>query len=149
MSPEIKFEIITPERVVLSDEFDEVVLPSAMGEIGILPNHKPLIALLAPGEIRVKKGGETLYMAISGGFVEVRPDKVVVLADTAERAEEIDETRAEEARQKAQKIRESAATMAERAALADRIEKQLARLKVAKHRRKRDRPGHASPPREH
>lgn len=133
----MRFEITTPERIVFSDEIDEVVLPTPMGEIGILPHHVPLIALIEPGEVRFKKGGETTYMAVSGGFVEVRPDKVVVLADTAERAEEIDEGRSEEARTRALQIRSQAhAGTVQYAAMSAKIDKELARLKVARHRRR-------------
>ena len=107
MIDKINIKITTPERVVMSDEVDGVVLPTAMGEIGILPHHIPLVALLAPGEIRVKKNNEELLLAVSGGFIEVQPTRVVVLADTAEHAEEIDEQRAEEARKRAEELRTS------------------------------------------
>lgn len=141
MPGKINFEITTPEKVVYSDQIDEVVLPTPNGEIGILANHIPLVSLLSAGEIRVKKGDEVTYMAVSGGFIEVRPDKVVVLADTAEQAEEIDEAKAEEARKKAQELsKEKRADAREFAALSAKIEKELARLKVAKRRRRRKEP---------
>ncbi len=136
----INFEITTPEKVVFSDQVDEIVLPTAQGEIGILPNHIPLVSLLQPGEIRIRRGAETEYMAVSGGFIEVRPDKVVVLADTAEHAEDIDEMRAEEARKKAQDLAHENRTDAkEFAALTAKIEKELVRLRVAKRRSRRRR----------
>ncbi|MFA5134401.1 MAG: F0F1 ATP synthase subunit epsilon [Patescibacteria group bacterium] len=138
MAGKLKFEITTPERVVFSAEIDEVVLPTPQGEVGILPNHIPLVSLLSPGELRIKQGGETTFMAVSGGFIEVRPDKVVVLADTAERAEDIDEARAEEARKRAQQLsREKRADAAEFAALSAKMEKELARLRVARKKRRR------------
>jgi len=138
MAEKINFEITTPERKVFSDQVDEVILPTPNGEIGILPNHIPLVSLLSPGELRIKKGDEVNYLAVSGGFIEVRPDKVVVLADTAEQAEEIDEAKAEEARKKAQGLLEEKRVDAtEFAALSAKIEKELARLKVAKKRRRR------------
>jgi F-type H+-transporting ATPase subunit epsilon len=141
MPGKINFEITTPEKVVYSDQIDEVVLPTPNGEIGILANHIPLVSLLSAGEIRVKKGDDVTYMAVSGGFIEVRPDKVIVLADTAERAEEIDEAKAEEARKKAQELsKEKRADVREFAALSAKIEKELARLKVAKRRRRRKEP---------
>ncbi|MFA6098233.1 MAG: F0F1 ATP synthase subunit epsilon [Patescibacteria group bacterium] len=141
MANKINFEITTPERVVFSDQVDEVVLPTMQGEIGILPNHIPLVSLLSAGEIRIKKGKEEFFMAVSGGFIEVRPDKVVVLADTAERAEEIDEKRAEEARQRAQALAHEKRTDArEFAAITAKMEKELARLKVATRRRRRKEP---------
>lgn len=133
----MKFKITTPERVVYSDEVDEVVLPTMQGEIGILPHHLPLVALLAPGEIRIRKGSETISMAVSGGFIQVRPDQVVVLADTAEREEEIDEQRAEEARQRARALlTQKRADAADFAAVAAKLEKELARLKVVRKRRR-------------
>lgn len=137
MANKINFEITTPERVVFSDQVDEVVLPTPMGEIGILPNHIPLVSLLSPGELRIKKGSETIYLAVSGGFIEVRPDKVVVLADMAERVEEIDEKEAEEARKRAQKLmKEKQFDAKEFAALSAMMEKELVRLKVVRRRRK-------------
>lgn len=126
MTKKINFEITTPEKVVYSEQIDEVVLPTVNGEIGILPNHIPLVALLKPGEIRLRKDNKVIFMAVSGGFIEVRPDKVVVLADTAEHAEEIDEAKAEEARQKAQEILKEKRTDArEFAALTAKIEKRI------------------------
>jgi len=92
---------VTAERSVFSDEVDEVIVPGVEGELGILPHHAPLLTTLSYGELRILKGGDEIALAIGGGFLEVRPDRVVVLADAAERAEEIDVNRAEEARQRA------------------------------------------------
>jgi F-type H+-transporting ATPase subunit epsilon len=100
--PGIKIDIVTAERVVYSADVDEVVAPGVEGQLGILPHHAPLMTILQAGELIVKKGGEEEILAISGGFLEVRPDHVIVLADQAERAEEIDAARAEEARKRAQ-----------------------------------------------
>lgn len=137
MAEKITFEITTPENVVYSDEVDEVVLPTASGEIGILPNHIPLVSLLIAGELRITKGKETTYLAVSGGFIEVQPGKVVVLADTAERAEDIDEKRAEEARKRAQELAEEKHVDATQfAALTAKMEKELARLRVVRRRRR-------------
>jgi F-type H+-transporting ATPase subunit epsilon len=97
-----RLEIVTAERVVFSDDVDVVVAPGVEGELGILPHHAPLMSMLLPGELRVRKGGEELYLAIAGGFLEVRPDRVIVLADAAERAEEIDIARAEAAKRRAE-----------------------------------------------
>lgn len=138
MADKINFEITTPEKKVFTDQVDEVVLPTPQGEIGILPNHIPLVSILSAGELRIKKGGDITYLAVSGGFIEVRPDKVIVLADTAERAEEIDEAKAEEARKKAQKmLKEKRADAKEFAALSAKIEKELARIRVKRRRRPR------------
>ncbi|GAG21047.1 unnamed protein product, partial [marine sediment metagenome] len=98
----LKLDIVTAERVVYSDEADVVVAPGIDGQLGILPHHAPLMTTLQPGELRVRKGGEEFSLAISGGFLEVRPDRVIILADTAERAEEIDVSRAEEAKRRAE-----------------------------------------------
>lgn len=142
----LNFEITTPERVVYSDAVDEVILPTPQGEIGILPHHIPLVSLVSAGEIRIKKGSETIHMATSGGFVQVQPKKVMVLADTAERAEEIDEVRAGEARQRAQALlKEKRVDAAEFATLSAKIEKELARLKVAKRRRRHETPRSQTP----
>jgi F-type H+-transporting ATPase subunit epsilon len=98
----IKLEIVTAEKVVFSDIVDIVLAPGLEGELGILPHHAPLMTSLTPGSLTARKGNEDFTMAISGGFLEVRPDHVIVLADTAERAEEIDIARAEEAKKRAQ-----------------------------------------------
>ncbi len=141
MADKLNFEITTPEKTIYSEKIDEVVLPTASGEIGILPNHIPLVSLLVPGEIRIKKGDDVTSVAVSGGFIEVRPDKVIVLADTAEHAEDIDEERAEEARKRAQKLSKEKRTDArEYAALTAKIEKEFARLKVVRKKRNRRRP---------
>jgi F-type H+-transporting ATPase subunit epsilon len=97
----IRLDIVTAERMVYSEEVDMVVAPGFEGQLGILPHHTPLMTTLLPGELRIKKGAEEVSLAISGGFLEVRPDRVVVLADAAERAEEIDVERAEAARKRA------------------------------------------------
>jgi len=104
-----------------------------------LPNHIPLVSQLSPGEIVIKNNGkEEGLMAVSGGFVEVLPDQVVILADTAERAEDIDEARAEEARQKAEKLLKTKLIDVEQFAMfTAQIEKEMARLKVARKYRKR------------
>ncbi|MFA6391120.1 MAG: F0F1 ATP synthase subunit epsilon [Patescibacteria group bacterium] len=138
MANKLQFEITTPEGKVYSDQVDEVILPTPKGEIGILPNHIPLVSLLSPGEVRIKKNGEETYLAVSGGFIEVRPDKIVVLADTAEHADEIDEARAEAAKIQAQELVNVKRTDdKEFAALTAKIEKEFARLKVVRRRRRR------------
>lgn len=138
MAKTLHFEIATPERVVFSaPAVESITLPTAMGEITILPDHLPLVASLVPGEVRVKVSGQEILMAVSGGFLEVRPEKVTVLADTAERAEEIDEAKAEEARVRAHELMTQVRTTesTDYAALAAKLEKELARLRVVrKHR---------------
>jgi F-type H+-transporting ATPase subunit epsilon len=98
----VHLDIITAERVVLSDEVDQVNAPTKDGRIGVLPRHENLLTVLDVGVLDIIKGGERIEFALSGGFMEVLPDRVTILADTAERADEIDETRAEQARQRAE-----------------------------------------------
>ncbi len=139
MAP-MKLEIITAERVVYSDEVDVVVAPGIEGELGILPHHAPLMTSLQPGEIRVRKDGEEVFMAVSGGFLEVMANKVTILADAAERSEEIDEARVQEAMKRAQEqlaMRSSDMDL-ERAVAA--IRRSQARLKVVQRRRTRPSP---------
>ncbi len=137
MSKKIKFEIVTPEKIVLKEMVDLVVIPTKSGQITVLPNHVPLISMLAPGEIIIKQGDEKMFMSVFGGFVEVLIDKVVVLADTAERAEDIDIKRAEEARKRAEDLKnKKSGDSVEFAAISASIEKELTRIKVARKFRK-------------
>jgi F-type H+-transporting ATPase subunit epsilon len=103
----LQLEIVTPERLVYSDTVDSVVLPGSEGEMGVLPHHAPLLATLGVGELRIRKGGAEEAFAIVGGFVQVRPDKVVVMAETADMASEIDIEKAQEARREAERALES------------------------------------------
>src|SRR4030042_185466 len=98
----IKLEIVTAERLIYSEDVNMVVAPGVIGYLGILPHHAPLMTMLKPGELRIKKESEEISLAVTGGFMEVRPDKILVLADAAERAEEIDITRAEAAKKRAE-----------------------------------------------
>ena len=128
----IKFQIVTPERIVLEEEIIQVSVPTKDGEITVLPENLPLVASLMAGVLEIKnKDGQNEVMAISGGFIEVRKDKVVVLADTAERGQEIDLTRAEEAHRRAEELKVKA-EHSQFADIAAKIEKELARAKVGK-----------------
>jgi F-type H+-transporting ATPase subunit epsilon len=98
----LKLDIVTAERTVFSDEVDAVIAPGIEGQLGILPHHAPLMTMLAAGELVVRKDNKEDEYALSGGFLEVRPDRVIVLADSAERAEEIDIARAEAAKKRAE-----------------------------------------------
>jgi len=135
----IKFEIVTPERVVLQEEIIQITLPTKAGEITVLPNHIPLVSALMPGVVHIKKrdGGDEV-ISISGGFLEVLKDKAVILADTAERAEEIDETRLAAARRRAEDLKEKARRGEEVnfAEVNAAIERELARSKAVKRWRK-------------
>ena len=135
MSEKIKFKIITPERVVYESEVDQSTLPVSDGEVTILPNHRSYIASLKPGEIRLKTGDEETLLVTSGGFIEFNKNALIVLADTAERASEIDIKRAEEtARRRAEELKKEKITMDEMeyAKVAASIEKEMVRVKVAK-----------------
>ncbi|MEE8193925.1 MAG: F0F1 ATP synthase subunit epsilon [Dehalococcoidales bacterium] len=134
----IRLDIVTAEQSVYSEDVDMVIAPGVQGQLGILPHHAPLMSMLVPGELIVKKGGDELCLAISGGFLEVRPDRVIVLADTAERAEEIDISRAEEAKRRAQQqLAEKHAPAADAARVEATLRRSLIRLKVATRRRRR------------
>ncbi len=137
--PTFKVDIVTAERVVYSAEVDAVIAPGVEGQLGILPHHAPLMTILQAGELVVRKGGEEDIMAISGGFLEVRPDHVIVLADQAERAEEIDAARAEAARKRAEERLKSRAAGIDAARAEAALRRALVRLSVAdkiKRRRK-------------
>jgi F-type H+-transporting ATPase subunit epsilon len=128
----LKIDVVTAERVVYSEEVDAVIAPGMEGQLGILPHHAPLMTTLQSGELVIRKGGKEESLAISGGFLEVRPDHVIVLADQAERAEEIDVARAEAARKRAEerlKDKHTAGLDATRAETA--LRRALARLSVA------------------
>ena len=136
----IILDVVTAERMVYSGEVDMVIAPGIEGQLGILPHHTPLMTTLQAGELRVKRGGQEVSLAISGGFLEVRPDKVVILADSAERAEEIDVTRAEEARRRAQdRLTGKQASEMDGARAEVALRRSLARLKVAETARRRRR----------
>ena len=133
----IRLDIVTAERVVYSEDVDVVVAPGIEGQLGILPHHAPLMTTLQAGELLVRKGGEEFSLVISGGFLEVRPDRVIVLADAAERAEEIDAARAEEAKRRAEEQLSHRAPGVDMAQAEAALHRSIARLKVAERRRKR------------
>lgn len=136
----LEVEIVTADRRVLTDEVDMVIAPAAEGIIGILPRHMPLLTALAAGVIILKKGGQEEMLSCTGGFLQVGHNHVLVLADAAEREEEVDEQRAAEARARAEEaLREAAqhpdSVRAEAARTA--LRSSLARLNVAQRRRRR------------
>lgn len=133
----MKFKIATPERVLLDLEVDSLTLPTSLGEITILPGHVPLVANLAPGEIRYRHQGKQDFFAVSGGVLEVKKNnEVIVLADTAEFGHEIDVQRAEEARERAKRVMiEGVKDEESFAAAAAMLEKNLTRLRIAKKHR--------------
>ena len=138
--PGIKLDIVTAEGVVFSEEVDMVLAPGIQGQLGILPHHTPLMTTLQLGELLVRKGGEEFSLAITGGFLEVRPDRVIVLADAAERAEDISVARAEEAKRRAEERLSQRTPDVDAARVEAALRRSLVRLKVAEKRKKR-RPG--------
>ena len=130
-----KLDIVTPEKLTYSDEIDVLTVPTTQGEISILAHHVPLITMIAPGEIRIKKDGTVIYMTITGGFIQVTHHKVTILADAAERAEDIDIERAEKARERARKLLEEKKIdkMSHADAMAA-LQRSLLRIKVARQR---------------
>jgi F-type H+-transporting ATPase subunit epsilon len=135
----LAFEIVTAERVVYSEDVDVVVAPGIEGQLAILKMHAPLMTMLEPGELMVRKDGEEQSIFVSGGFLQVQHDKVTVLADTAERAEEIDTARAEEARRRAEERITLPPDEADLARARAAMMRSLMRLKVAEKRRKKRR----------
>jgi F-type H+-transporting ATPase subunit epsilon len=134
----LKLDIVTVERLVYSQDVDMVIAPGIDGEMGILPRHAPLLTALTYGELRVKRGDDEDSFAISGGFMEVQPDQVTVLADTAERAGEIDLERAEAARRRAEESLEVVADEKVDFAKAEAaLRRSMIRIKVAEARRRR------------
>ena len=129
-------EIVTPERLAYSDTVDAVNLPGVEGELGVLPHHTPLVSMLGVGELRIRKGGAEESFAIVGGFLQVRPDRVVVLAETADMASEIDLERAQQARRDAERALEGAqgAEAVDLAAARAALQQALLRIRVAERR---------------
>jgi len=133
----LRLEIVTAEGTVFADDVNEVVAWGIEGQLGILPHHAPLMTMLQPGDLLIKKDNEEHYLAISGGFLEVRPDKVIILADACERAEEIDIERAEAARRRADEILKTRPPDVDTAAAEAALRRSLARIKAAEKRRRK------------
>ena len=132
----LHLEIVTPERLAYSDEVDMVLVPGIEGELGILPHHAPLVSLLGVGELKIRKGGDEESFAIVGGFLQVRPDKVVVMAETADMASEIDLDLAREARREAERALETGYVEgADLAVARAELQQALLRIRVAERRR--------------
>jgi F-type H+-transporting ATPase subunit epsilon len=133
----IHLEIVTAERVVMSDDVDQINAPTKDGRVGILPRHMPLLTILDVGQLDIIKGGTTTSLAVSGGFMEVLPTRVTILADTAERADEIDEARAEAARRHAEERIAQRQSDQEMALAEAELRRALIRLRVAQLKRNR------------
>lgn len=138
-TPKINLQIITPEKIAYKDKADQITLPTGDGEITILANHIPLISTMKHGELVIKNDGKEIPMAVCNGFIEVRRNCIIIMTDIAERVEEIDEQKAEEAKKKAKELltekdRMSDVAFADATAL---LEKSLARIRVARRRKRR------------
>jgi len=137
--PTLNVQLVTAERKVVDEQADMVIAPGGAGEIGILPRHIPLITTLKPGELRVRRGQAEQLFAVGGGFLEVRNieqgSEVIILADSAERAEDLDAVRAEEAKKRAQQSLADQSTSVDAAAAAAALQRALVRLRVIERRR--------------
>ena len=133
----MRLEIITAERKVYDDDVELVAAPGSDGELGILSNHAPLMSTLQPGELVIRKEGEDTYLAVSGGFIEVLDDKVTVLADAAEKSDEIDEERAQTAMQRARDSMANGESDIELEQFAVAMRRAQIRLNVVRRRRNR------------
>lgn len=137
MASTLKLEIVTPDAKVFSDDVDMVTLPGTEGEMGIYPQHVPLMAQLAAGEVAVRKGGQDFFLAVGDGFVEVTGDNVSILTDMAIRAENIDEAKAEEARRRAEARLAEQLNDEETATVQASLANALAQIKVKRQHRGR------------
>jgi F-type H+-transporting ATPase subunit epsilon len=148
----IHLEIVTPTRRVFDGDVDEVIVPGSEGELGILPHHAPLISMLGEGALRLKRGEDVQLFAIFGGFVQVRPGRVVVLAETANLASEIDLERAHHAREEAERmLGEGLMEEADLATARVALQRALIRIRIAESqprelRRRRPSPPHGQEP---
>ena len=132
MADQLALELATPTRMVVAESVDEVVIPGSEGYFGVLPGHAPLLATLGIGELTYRIGRDERHVAVAGGFAEVRNDKVIVLADTAEAPQDIDRARAERARERAeQRLSGRAQDEVDSARAAAALARALIRLQVA------------------
>jgi F-type H+-transporting ATPase subunit epsilon len=139
MADMLELDIVAPDKLLVREQVDQVQIPGKSGELGILPGHAPLITELTIGEIKYLQGGIAHYLAVAWGFAEVLPNKVTILADTAERAEEINITRAQEAKARAEAELKHAGPDTDYDALQYALRRAEVRLEVAAHA------GHVAP----
>jgi F-type H+-transporting ATPase subunit epsilon len=131
MADTFQLEIVTPEKMAVKDVAEEMQIPGKNGYLGILPGHAPLITELGVGEISYRKGGQTYFLAVAWGFAEVLPDKVTILAETAERPQEIDAKRAEESKRRAEEALTNGKTEEDFTRAVDSLRRAETRLEVA------------------
>lgn len=132
----MQLTIITPIESVLSDDVDQVTLPTETGEITILPNHVPLLSKVKPGEMIIKKNNKSSFFAITGGFLEMKDNKITILADYAVRAEDIEVAKAKEAQERAERAMKEKVSGRDFAKIEAQLTRALLELQVAKRRRK-------------
>lgn len=132
LSDKMTFEVVTPERKVLSSTVDEVILPGEMGYFGVLPGHTPFLTSLSIGEAMYRAGSQKKYLALNGGFAEILPEKVIVIAETAEKAEEIDINRALEKKTQAEEVLRFKKGDAKFKVAEARLKKALTRISVCR-----------------
>lgn len=137
MADKLKLEIITPERTLLSDVVDMVIVPTESGEVGILPNHIPLFSKIVPGEIKIKKTGEEKFITIFGGFLEVSNHAVNILADFAIYSEEIEEEKVKVAKSRAEENMKNIKSEVDFAMAENELRKTILQLKIAERRRRK------------
>ncbi len=143
----LSVHVVTAEREVYAEDgVDEVIAPGIQGELTVLPSHAPLLTMIKPGILRLVKGSDETDVAITGGFLEVKDDRVTILADAAERAEEIDTVRAEEARRRAERTLEEREDTEDLVAAAASLQRSLLRLRAVERRRRRSTRGPSGPP---
>lgn len=135
MASTLRLEIVTPEAKTYSEDVDMVTLPAVEGEMGVYPNHVPLMTQLAAGEVTVRKGGQDYFLAVGDGFVEITGERVAILTDMAIRAENIDEAKAEEARRRAESRLAEKLDDEETALVSAALAHSLAQLKVKRRQR--------------
>ena len=135
MANTLKLEIVTPEARTYSEDVEMVTLPGAEGEMGIYPQHVPLMAQIVAGEVVARKDGRDYFLAVGEGFVQITPDRVAIMTDMAVRAENIDEAKAEEARRRAEARLAEKLDDAEAARVSAALAHSLAQLKVKRRQR--------------
>ncbi|HLY10260.1 MAG TPA: F0F1 ATP synthase subunit epsilon [Planctomycetota bacterium] len=131
MAKKFKTEIVTPEKIVFSEEIESLVIPAERGYLGVLAGHAPLLCTLQPGEIRIKRDGSELHYSTSGGFMEVTPGKAVLLTESAEEASSIDVKRAEEGKKRAEDRLAATTKDVDKGRAKAALERALNRLRIA------------------
>ncbi len=133
----LQISIVTPERTILETDADELIIPTTEGEIAVLPEHVPLLSQIAPGELTIKHGAQTEHLAVAGGFLEISNDKVTILADFAVHGNDISAVKAQEAKERAEKLMKEKLSAEDYATVSGELQKAIIQLKVLDKVRKR------------